>query len=111
MTADVAEADIAEVAVGQTATVTLSASGETLDATVTAVDAIETVTNNVVEYGVTVTIDKPQGLRLGQSTQVVVTTGTKAGRSPRLQQRADHDRRPHHGHGPQRRRDARAPSR
>lgn len=79
VTADVAEADIAEVAVGQTATVTLSASGETLDATVTSVDAIETVTNNVVEYGVTVTIDKPQGLRLGQSTQVVVTTGTKTG--------------------------------
>lgn len=79
VTADVAEADIADVAVGQPATVTLSASGETLEARVTAVDAIETVTNNVVEYGVTVTINDAAGLKLGQSTQVVVTTGTKAG--------------------------------
>ena len=75
VTADVAEADIADVAVGQTATVALSASGETYDGSVTAVDAVETVTNNVVEYGVTVTLDDAKGVKLGQSTQVVVTTG------------------------------------
>ena len=51
----------------------------TLDATVTAVDAIETVTNNVVEYGVTVTLDDVKGVKLGQSTQVVVTTGSSQG--------------------------------
>ena len=61
VTADVAEADIADVEVGQPATVTLSATGASMDGTVTAVDTIETVTNNVVEYGVTVTLDEAQG--------------------------------------------------
>lgn len=79
VTADVAEADIAEVEVGQDATVTLSASGKEMSATVTEVDAIETVTNNVVEYGVTVTLDDTVGVKLGQSTQVVVKTGSKQG--------------------------------
>ncbi len=55
-----AEADIADVQVGQEATVTLSASGKEIRGTVTAVDAIETVTNNVVEYGVTVTLGESQ---------------------------------------------------
>ncbi|MFA6576898.1 MAG: HlyD family efflux transporter periplasmic adaptor subunit, partial [Nocardioides sp.] len=79
VTADVAEADIADVQVGQEATVTLSASGKETTGIVTAVDAIETVTNNVVEYGVTVTLGESKGVRLGQSTQVVVTTGSKQG--------------------------------
>ena len=77
VTADVAEADIADVEVGQRATVTLSASGTEVAGTVTSVDSIETVTNNVVEYGVTVTLDTTKGVRLGQSAQVVVTTGAK----------------------------------
>ena len=77
VTADVAEADIAEVQLGQAAAVTLSASGKEITGTVTAVDAIETVTNNVVEYGVTVTLGEAKGVKLGQSTQVVVTTGSK----------------------------------
>lgn len=79
VTADVAEADIAEVKVGQTATVTLSASGQQIAGKVTTVDAIETVTNNVVEYGVTVTLDESKDVKLGQSTQVVITTGSKPG--------------------------------
>jgi len=79
VTADVAEADIAGIAVGQAVTVTLSASGQTLEGSVTAVDAVETVTNNVVEYGVTVTLDDVKGVKLGQSTQVVVTTGSAQG--------------------------------
>jgi HlyD family secretion protein len=79
VTADVAEADIADVQLGQTAAVTLSASGKEITGTVTAVDTIETVTNNVVEYGVTVTLDETKGVKLGQSTQVVVTTGSKQG--------------------------------
>jgi HlyD family secretion protein len=78
VTADVAEADIADVRLGQSATITLSASGTALEGIVTAVDSIETITNNVVEYGVTVTLTQPKGLKLGQSTQVVVTTGSKA---------------------------------
>lgn len=79
VTADVAEADIADVKVGQTAVVTLSASGTEIPGTVTAVDSIETITNNVVEYGVTVTLNDSKGVRLGQSSQVVVTTGSKEG--------------------------------
>lgn len=79
VTADVAEADIADIEVGQAATVTLSASGTEIPGTVTAVDAIETVTNNVVEYGVTVSLDETTGVKLGQSTQVVITTGSKTG--------------------------------
>jgi HlyD family secretion protein len=79
VTADVAEADIADVKVGQSATVTLSASDEELVGTVTGVDTVETITNNVVEYGVTVTLDNAKGVKLGQSTQVVVTTGSTQG--------------------------------
>ena len=79
VTADVAEADIAEVKVGQAAAITLSASGREIAGKVTAVNAIETVTNNVVEYGVTVTLDESKGVKLGQSTQVVITTGSKQG--------------------------------
>lgn len=79
VTADVAEADIADVRVGQDATVTLSASGREIAGTVTAVDSVETVTNNVVEYGVTVTLNEKKGVKLGQSTQVVITTGSKQG--------------------------------
>ena len=77
VTADVAEADIADVRVGQSATVTFSATGKEVAGTVTLVDAIETVTNNVVEYGVTVTLNETTGVKLGQSTQVVITTGSK----------------------------------
>ena len=79
VTADVAEADIADVKVGLPATVTLSASGTEIQGTVTAVDTIETVTNNVVEYGVTVTLNDSMGVKLGQSTQVVITTGVEQG--------------------------------
>lgn len=79
VTADVAEADIAEVKIGQDASITLAATGKEVSGTVTAVDAIETVTNNVVEYGVTVTLSESKGIKLGQSTQVVVTTGAKQG--------------------------------
>ena len=79
VTADVAEADIADVRVGQGATVTLSASGREIAGTVTAVDSVETVTNNVVEYGVTVTLNENRGVKLGQSTQVVITTGSEHG--------------------------------
>jgi len=75
--ADVAEADISEVRVGQPATVTLSADDRRLTGTVTSVDTVQTVTNNVVEYGVTVTLARPTGVKLGQTSQVAITTGSK----------------------------------
>lgn len=77
VTADVAEADISDVEVGQVASITLSANDAAYDGVVTAVDTVETVTNNVVEYGVTVQLDKAKEVRLGQTSQVEITTGSK----------------------------------
>ena len=77
VTAYVAEADIADVEVGQSATVTLSATGAEVAGEVSSVDTVATVTNNVVEYGVTVRLDKTKGVRLGQTTQLVISTGEK----------------------------------
>ena len=69
----------AKVALGQSATVTFPALTTSTKGTVTAMDLASTVTNNVVEYGVTVTLDSPPtGLRLGQTASVSITTGTKA---------------------------------
>jgi multidrug efflux pump subunit AcrA (membrane-fusion protein) len=79
VTADVAEADIDDIEVGQTATVTLSATDKQVTGTVTHIDTVQTVTNNVVEYGVTVRLAKGSGVRLGATAQVVVTTGAKDG--------------------------------
>lgn len=79
VTAYVAEADIADVAVGQAATVTLSASDRDITGEVSSVDPVETITNNVVEYGVTIRLDKAKGVRLGQTSQLVISTGEKDG--------------------------------
>ena len=79
VTTMVAEADAAKVALGQPATVTFPALTTSTKGSVTAMDLASTVTNNVVEYGVTVTLDSPPtGLRLGQTASVSITTGTKA---------------------------------
>ena len=45
----------------------------------TSIDTVQTVTNNVVEYGVTVTLARHPGVKLGQTSQVVITTGSKQG--------------------------------
>ena len=77
MTAEVAEADAASIKVGQSATVTLSATNASTTGTVTAVALQDTVTNNVVQYAVTVTLNRPpKGVRLGQTTSVSIVTGT-----------------------------------
>jgi multidrug efflux pump subunit AcrA (membrane-fusion protein) len=76
----VAEADATDVAVGQKATVTFSASDITVDGVVTGIDVQDTVTNNVVEYGVTVTLSNPPAtLKLGQTASVSITTGRADG--------------------------------
>jgi HlyD family secretion protein len=79
VTAYVAEADIIDVEVGQSATVTLSASGAEIAGEVTSVDTNETITNNVVEYGVTVRLARSKGVRLGQTSELVINTGEKEG--------------------------------
>ena len=75
----VAEADAGDVELAQHATVTFPALNETAAGTVTSIDLASTVNNNVVEYGVTVTLDDPSSdLRLGQTASVSITVGSKA---------------------------------
>jgi HlyD family secretion protein/macrolide-specific efflux system membrane fusion protein len=78
VTTMVAEADAAKVQLGQKATVSFPALGTSASGSVTAIDLTQTVTNNVVEYGVTVLLDSaPTGVRLGQTSSVSITTATR----------------------------------
>ena len=78
VTTMVAEADAAKVQLGQKATVSFPALGTSASGSVTAIDLTQTVTNNVVEYGVTVLLDSaPSGVRLGQTSSVSITTATR----------------------------------
>jgi membrane fusion protein, macrolide-specific efflux system len=80
MTADVAEADIADVTVGQSATVTFPALADTTaEATVTAIAPTAAASNSVVTYATTITLDSiPDGLRLGQSAEVSIVIESSA---------------------------------
>jgi macrolide-specific efflux system membrane fusion protein len=72
------ESDIAKVKKGQQASVTFDAmQGTRASGKVTAIDQTSTTTNNVVQYGVTVTLtDPPTGLRIGATATVQVTTAS-----------------------------------
>jgi len=72
--ADVAEADAIKVEVHQTASVTLSALTNTeVRGVVTAVSPVSTVTNNVVEYAVTIALENaPKSLKDGMTAQVAI---------------------------------------
>jgi membrane fusion protein, macrolide-specific efflux system len=74
MTADIAEADIADVKEGQAATITFPAlTDTTASATVTAIAPTATASNSVVTYATTITLDEiPEGLRLGQTAEVSI---------------------------------------
>jgi HlyD family secretion protein len=77
--ASVAEADITKIKVKQTAQVSFPASNVTVPGTVTAIDTQSTVTNNVVEYGVTVVLGgNATSIRLGQSASITITVGRKS---------------------------------
>jgi len=75
VTANIAEADISDVAVGQAASVTFPAlTGTTATAKVTAISPTATSSNSVVTYATTITLDKlPDKVRLGQTAQVAIT--------------------------------------
>jgi HlyD family secretion protein len=76
--ASVAEADTTKLRIGQPVAVLFSASGQTASGRVSAIDTDSTVTNNVVEYGVTVTITSDVAtVRLGQTATVTITTATR----------------------------------
>jgi macrolide-specific efflux system membrane fusion protein len=72
------ETDVAKVKKGQDASVTFDAmQGTRATGKVTEIDQTSTTTNNVVQYGVTVTLsDPPSGLRIGATATVQVTTAT-----------------------------------
>jgi membrane fusion protein, macrolide-specific efflux system len=74
MTANIAEADIADVTEGQTATITFPAlTDTTAAATVTSIAPTATASNSVVTYATTITLDSiPDGLRLGQTAEVSI---------------------------------------
>jgi macrolide-specific efflux system membrane fusion protein len=72
------ESDVAKIKNGQQASVTFDAmQGTRASGKVTAIDQTSTTSNNVVQYGVTVTLtDPPSGLRIGATATVQVTTAS-----------------------------------
>jgi membrane fusion protein, macrolide-specific efflux system len=72
------EADVTDLKVGQTATVTFPAlSGVSARGTITTIDPTGTTSNSVVTYGAVVRLrSAPAKVRLGQSASVSITTGT-----------------------------------
>ena len=80
VTATVAEADIVKVRTGRSVAVAFPASGRTVKGAVLSVATESTVSNNVVQYDVAVSL--PAGdssIRLGQTADVTITTGSHAG--------------------------------
>jgi HlyD family secretion protein len=78
--AQFSEADVARVAIGQRATVTLADhAGVTYDATVTEVDPAGTASGQLVRYGVQLEFaEPPSDLLLGQSAVAAVVTASAA---------------------------------
>ena len=77
VTANVAEADIGSVKVGQDASITLSASSATAEGTVTQVAPEGTTSSNVVQYPVTISLTTvPKSARIGSTASVTITTGS-----------------------------------
>jgi hypothetical protein len=77
VTADLAEADVATVKVGQPAAVTFPATQLTAAGRVTDVSLVASTSNNVVQYPVTVTLDGvPDGVRLGATASLSITTAS-----------------------------------
>jgi HlyD family secretion protein len=80
VTANIAEADAAKVQLGQAARITFPGAGATADGTVTQITPQSTVTNNVVQYPVQVSLTTaPPGVGVGSTANMSITTGTKSG--------------------------------
>ncbi|HEY4410863.1 MAG TPA: efflux RND transporter periplasmic adaptor subunit [Acidimicrobiia bacterium] len=81
MVADVswAEADAGQVAVGQTATITIDSLSQSVAGTVTSVATTSTVVSDVVTYAGVVTLDQvPDGVKSGMTATVSVVTASKS---------------------------------
>lgn len=78
VSAGIPEADATSLTVGMSATVSWNAlPGTTAGARLAAVDPNATVTNDVVTYGITLSLDdRPEAARPGQSVQVTIPLGT-----------------------------------
>lgn len=80
VSASVAEADVVKVKAGQSAAVQFPAFGSTLSGKVTSIDSQSTVTDNVVQYKVTVSLPTAGStIRLGQTADLTITTSRHAG--------------------------------
>jgi multidrug efflux pump subunit AcrA (membrane-fusion protein) len=77
VTADVSETDVSSVQPGQSATVTLNATGKSYPAQVQVISPTSTVVSNVVEYAVTLNLTDavPASVRPGQSASISIVTG------------------------------------
>ncbi len=77
--AEFSEADVASLAVGQKATITLGSRTETLSGKVSQISPSGTSSGQLVQYSVMIAFDDPPAdLLYGQSANVVVTTGSAA---------------------------------
>jgi macrolide-specific efflux system membrane fusion protein len=79
---DVVESDLANIKVGQAASVTISALDTTVDGTVSAISPVagDSSTSGVVSYPVTVTLKAPPAAaRAGMSADVAITTASATG--------------------------------
>lgn len=78
VTASVAEADATSIRIGQSASVTLPASGILMTGEVDSIDVEGTVTNNVVQYVTTLSLQSPpEEVRVGQTVSISILTGSK----------------------------------
>ncbi len=75
--AEFSETDVATIAVGQVATITLPNQAGTVTGKVSSVDPAGTASSNLVRYAVMIGFDQPPAsLLYGQSANVTVTTNT-----------------------------------
>jgi RND family efflux transporter MFP subunit len=80
ITTDVVESDLADVKVGQSAAVTLSAIDADVTGTVSAISPVATTDGSVVSYPVTVTLKTaPPEARSGMSADVTITIASATG--------------------------------
>jgi len=82
VTADVVESDLASMAVGQSATVSISAVDADVTGTVTAIapTAVGNTTGGVVSYGVTVSLTNPPAtVRAGMTADITITIDSATG--------------------------------
>ena len=80
VTAEIPEVDAAKLELGQRATISFPANEATATGTVTRKDPQSTVSNDVVLYPVTISLETaPPGVGVGSTANVSITTGTATG--------------------------------